>query len=144
MKKAICISAIAATLSGCATWGQFDTGLNTLIGKPVSLAVDVLGYPSGEREIVGMHLIQWGRSSQGFMPVSTPIQSYGTVATPRGFGSFSTTTMQTSMVPVSYNCSITLQVDANNIVTGYNYEGNLGGCRTYIQRLKKYRKQTGQ
>jgi hypothetical protein len=144
VQKTICVSiALAVALTGCATWGQFDAGLHTLVGQPLSTATDVLGYPTGEREIAGLHLVQWGRSSQGFVPITMPVHSYGTVSGPGGFGSFSSTSSQTSFVPVHYNCSITLRVDSTNVVTGYNYEGNLGGCGSYIKRLNQYRKLNG-
>lgn len=130
----------AATLTGCVTFGQMNQGLSLLVGQPLDTAVDVLGYPSGERTIAGRHLVQWGRSSQGFMPVTNTAQSFGTVAANGRWGTYSGTTTSTSYVPISYNCSITVQVDMTDRISGYQYNGNLGGCEPYIKRLNRYRK----
>lgn len=140
MRGYIGAAAVAATLTGCVTFGQMNQGLDALVGQPLDTAVNVLGYPSGERTIAGRHLVQWGRSAQGFMPVVNTAQTFGTVAANRGWGSYSGTTTSTSYVPVSYNCSITLQVDMTDRVSGYQYNGNIGGCGAYIKRLNRYRK----
>ncbi len=70
-------------------------------------------------------------------------QSFGTVNSSAGWGTFSGMTTQTSYVPVNYNCSITLQVDISNRISGYEYNGNIGGCGGYIRRLNRYRKANG-
>jgi hypothetical protein len=140
MRGCIVATAVAATLTGCVTFGQMDKGLASLVGEPLDTAVNVLGYPSGERTIAGRHLVQWGRSSQGFMPVVNTAQSFGTVTANGGWGTYSGTTTSTSYVPISYNCSITVQVDTADRISGYQYNGNLGGCGAYIKRLNRYRK----
>lgn len=50
MKRA-CVFLIAmAVLSGCATFGQMEEGLNALMGKDARVAFIVLGYPSSKQK----------------------------------------------------------------------------------------------
>lgn len=121
---------------GCATWGQFDKGLDNLVGSPISAAIDRIGYPNTEQTIAGTKVYRWGRSSQGAIYTPTTSTTYGTVSTARGFGTYSATTNGGYMTPVNYNCNLTLVVDENEIIRRYQYEGNLGGCQAYIKALK--------
>lgn len=139
----LCVGLGALLLGGCATWGQFDKGMNALQGRPLDDAINVFGMPSGERTISGRRYIQWGRSSSGFVPVTTPSTTYGNVNVGRAYGNYSSTTYSTSYVPVNYNCSVTMEVDENDRIMRGQYEGNLGGCEGYIKRLNRFRKQIG-
>lgn len=47
-------------------------------------------------------------------------------------------TTYTQVVPVSYNCLIKLVADSSGRLITWEYDGNLGGCRNYISRLKAY------
>lgn len=123
-------------LSGCATWGQLDEGLDSLINQPISTAIDRIGYPNSDQMIAGRKIYRWGNSQQSAMYVPTSSYTYGTVGanTP-----YSATTTGGTYVPVNYNCSIALEVDANEIIRRYQYNGNLGGCGSYIKALKNGR-----
>ena len=48
------------------------------------------------------------------------------------------TTTQNQMVPVNYNCLIKLVADSSGILRRWEYDGNLGGCSGYIERLNKF------
>jgi len=37
---------------------------------------------------------------------------------------------------LNFQCHITLEVDAKNIIQGGQYDGNLGGCEPYILALR--------
>ncbi|MGX8940139.1 hypothetical protein ACWWJF_05585 [Symbiopectobacterium sp. Eva_TO] len=111
-----------------------DDGLNRLVGKNKEVAFDVLGYPNQEQKFDDVKVYSWISSSTGFAVYSTPQTTYGTV----GNTSFYGTTTQTSAIPVEYNCKIQVATDINGIIKKYNYEGNMGGCETYIQRLNNY------
>ncbi|WP_186426354.1 hypothetical protein [Cupriavidus metallidurans] len=147
MKKILCVILAALPLGGCATWGQMDQGLNALSGRTLDDAINVFGMPSGEQQIAGRHYVQWGRSSSGFVPMSTPSQTYGNFNVSNGYrnayGNYSSTTYNTTMVPVNYNCTITLELDRDAIIRRGSYQGNLGGCTPYIKSLNRYREQMG-
>lgn len=135
MKKTISVIAMLG-LTGCATWGQLDEGLDSLVGRPLDVAITKLGYPATEQTIAGRKLYRWGNSTQGmaYMPSTTTtsgILGVGARAVP-----YTATTDGGSYVPVSYACNLTLATNSAGIVISYQYEGNLGGCERYINALK--------
>lgn len=139
IRSSVSCAASALLLTGCVTWGQFDQGLDSLVGRPLDDAINVLGMPTEERTVAGRRYIQWGSSSSGFIPVTSPSTTYGTVNTGRTFGTYSATTYSAAYVPVEYSCSITLQIGADERIQKTQYEGNLGGCESYIQALNRFR-----
>lgn len=133
MRKIIAGIVVALTLSGCATFGQMEDGLNGLVGQPLDAAVARIGFPSSERNVAGMRIVEWGRSNSAMIAMPTTATTTGYTSS----GPFSATTNSTTPVLLNYRCHIALQVDANNIITRYQYEGNLGGCAPYIRALKR-------
>ncbi len=136
MKK-IALLAAAAALTGCVTWGQMDDGLRGLIGQPINVAISKIGYPSTEQTIAGRKLYRWGvsRQSVDYMPMVTTTTGYSGVGA--SYTPNSSTTLGGTYISVDYNCQITLEVDAKEVITGYQYNGNRGGCEPYIKALNK-------
>lgn len=58
MKKTF-ITLFPLILAGCVTPGQFREGIDSLYGKPMSVAVDKLGLPTSEQTVAGMRLVKW-------------------------------------------------------------------------------------
>jgi len=143
MKRIAGVCALACTLSGCVTFGQMDKGLNALRYQPISTAVEVLGYPAGEREAAGLKLVHWGRQQTALMPFTSFSQSngYGAIGT-RPF-QYAGTSTATQLVPMNFQCEIDLAVGPTGTVQGYSYSGNIGGCEGYIKALNRYRKAAG-
>jgi hypothetical protein len=131
------LTAFVVAITGCATWGQMKEGLDDLLDRPISTAIDRIGYPSSEQSIAGRKLYRWGSSSQSAMYMPSTTTTTGSIGTGMGYRPFSATTTGGSYIPVSYNCEIVLEVDSNDIIKRYQYNGNLGGCRQYIQALRK-------
>lgn len=123
-------------LAGCTTWGQMNDGLAALQGQPLDSAIRVLGYPSGEQTIAGRRLVVWSSQSTGMMYMPQTATTYGNVYAPSGFASYNQTTSYGTMVPLHHQCKITMEVDAANTITGYSYDGNMGGCSRYIKSLQ--------
>lgn len=126
----------AAVLTGCVTFGQMDEGLRNLQGQPLSVAVAKIGYPSSERQVAGMRLVEWGRSSTaiGSMPVTSTTTGYAQAGSQ--IGTYGATTTSSAPMLLNFQCHITLEVDAKNIIQGGQYDGNLGGCEPYILALR--------
>lgn len=143
MKRIAGMCALTCALSGCVTFGQMDKGLSALRNQPVSVAVQVLGYPAGEREVAGMKIVHWGRQQTGLMPLTSYGQNsgFGTVGTTPF--SYTGTSASTQYVPLNFNCDIDLAIGPAGFVQGYQYSGNLGGCGAYIKALNRYRKSVG-
>lgn len=134
MKKIILASCFL--FSGCVTFGQMDTGLNSLVGKDKKVAFDVLGYPSQEQTFDSEKVYTWVNSTSGVMVYSAPETTYGTI----GNKQFNAVTNRTNAIPVEYNCKIQIVTDTTGAITKYNYDGSIGGCESYIQRLNRYTK----
>ncbi|MDR8077848.1 hypothetical protein KPA96_19525 [Burkholderia cenocepacia] len=120
-----------------------EKGLDALRNQPVSTAVQVLGYPAGEREVAGLKIVHWGRQQSGLMPMTSFGQNsaFGTVgATPFGYTGSSTSTQY---VPMHFNCDIDLSIGPGGFIQGYQYAGNIGGCSPYIKALNRYRESLG-
>ncbi|MCA8065490.1 hypothetical protein [Burkholderia sp. AU38729] len=143
MKKIVAMAVSTCTLVGCVSFGQMEKGLDALRNQPVSTAVQVLGYPAGEREAAGMKIVHWGRQQTGLMPLTSYGQNsgFGTVGTTP----FSYTGASTSMqyVPMNFNCDIDLAIGPGGVIQGYQYSGNIGGCSSYIKALNRYRESLG-
>lgn len=127
------------TLAGCVSFGQMEKGLDALRNHPVSTAVQVLGYPAGEREAAGLKIVHWGRQQTGLMPLTSYGQNsgFGTVGTTPF--SYAGTSTSTQYVPMHFNCDIDLSIGPGGYIHGYQYSGNLGGCSAYIKALNRYR-----
>lgn len=132
MKKKILV--VTLFLTGCATFGQMDEGLNSLIGKDKNIAFQALGYPSQEQTFDDTNVYTWTNSTTGVAMYSSPQTTYGTV----GNTSFYGTTTQTNYLPVEYSCKIQVATDKEGKIKNYNYSGNMGGCESYIYRLNSY------
>lgn len=135
MKKFIVLSFVASLLSGCATFGQMEEGLNALMGHKDETAFNVLGYPSGKQEFGSDILYIWGRNASGNLALPQTTTTYGNVGTTPFYG----TSTSIQNVPYSYNCTIKLMANYQGILSHWEYDGNLGGCTPYIQRLNKFR-----
>jgi hypothetical protein len=97
----------------------------SLVGQPRGTPADVLGNTAGEREIVGLHLVQWGRSSQGFVPIMTRVQSKAPFPAQVGLAHFP------PPAPKPHSCA--------SVITGGNLARRLGGGRYRLQLRGKPR-----
>jgi hypothetical protein len=138
MRKIIVTTALVTVgLSGCATFGQLEEGLDGLIGQNIQAAISVLGFPSGEREIAGIRVVEWGRSNNATFSMPTSSTTTGYLQSGTKMATYAATTNSSVPVVMNFNCNIALQVDSSNVIRRYQYEGNLGGCEPYIKALNK-------
>jgi len=133
MRK-ITLICVLISFAGCMSmsWEPMDEGLAALQGRHLDAAIDVLGLPSNERQIAGRKLFVWSTTSTGLLfnpATSTTSGNFGTVP-------YSQITNFSSFTPVGYECEISLQVDEQNVIQRFQYSGNLGGCRVYMERLR--------
>jgi len=131
MKKAALICVLLG-LAGCMSWEPMEKGLAALKGKRLDDAIDVLGFPSSERQIAGRKVFVWSTKSMGLLFNPATSTTYG------NFGStpYGQTTTLTSFTPVGYECEISIQVDDQNVIQTAQSYGNWGGCQVYMDRLK--------
>lgn len=127
---------IAVFLAGCATFGQMEDGLRSLMGKPDGDAFAALGYPSAKQEFGSDTVYSWYVNQYGSLFIPQTSTTIGHVGQTPAYG----TTTYTQAIPVNYNCQIKLIADKSGILKNWEYIGNIGGCTQYIRRLTDYLK----
>jgi len=132
MKKIIIF--ICIFISGCATFGQLDQGLNYMIGKDVSVAFNTLGYPSSKQTFGQDTVYYWSNNSSGTLFIPQTSTTYGTVGEASVYG----TTTYNQAVPINFNCLIKIVAGPDNIMKDWERKGSIGGCKPYIERVNDY------
>lgn len=123
-------------LSGCATFGQLEQGLKYMMGEDISVAFNTLGYPTSKQEFGQDTVYYWSISNSGTLLLPQTATTYGTVGTTPVYG----TTTYNQAVPVNYNCLIKLIANSAGTLKSWEYSGNIGGCKHYINRVDAYYK----
>ena len=124
MRKGILLLIFA--LTAC-VGTQMEKGLRSLVGDPIGVATSTLGYPDGQRTMMGDTIYVWSTDHQAYLPTVTG--TYGNVG---GVG-FSQNTY--GLMGVRAQCVIQLGVDANGTIKNWQYHGNPIGCRNYARAL---------
>lgn len=123
-------------LSGCATFGQMEDGLNSLMGRAEQEAFSVLGYPSGKQQFGSDTVYIWEVSKSGTLLLPQTITTYGNVGS---IPIYRTSTFNQA-VQVNNNCLIKVAANSSGTLINWEYSGNYGGCNNYINRLDAYNK----
>lgn len=114
MLKFLMYAAIPLVVSACTTFGGIEKNIEQkYLGKPIDAAIDGLGFPAAERTIAGRKLYTWtvGRSQPNL------------IAGPNG-------TLMVSGA-TSLSCTLNLEVDSQEVVKRYSYDGQLGACAAF-------------
>jgi hypothetical protein len=136
MKKITFVAAMLLTaVAGCTTFSQLEDGLNALVGRSESEAFNAFGYPNGQQVFGADTVYVWGRSRNTTMFLPQTKTTTGYVGTTPVYG----TTTSTQAIPMNFNCTIKVIVNSGIIKT-WEYDGNMGGCESYIKRLNAYLK----
>lgn len=132
MRKLVLAVLAAASLTGCATFKNIETGLAALEGQPVQAAFDRLGYPDGQMNVGADTVYVWGRSFMMNMPQYNTATTYGTVGTTP----YTANTGVMTSVPMQMQCSIKIAAGPDGVIKTWQYNGNVGGCSAYSSALK--------
>ena len=90
-----------------------------------------LGYPDGERQIMGDTIYIWSTSHNTSMPLVNTSNTTGMVGNVPVYG----TTSSTQWVPMNFNCTVQFAVGPDSIIKGYKWSGNEGGCKGFARAL---------
>ena len=131
MKKLLLILCLAF-LSGCATLNDLQDGLTSLEGVSQEELFATLGYPDGQMQMDEHTVVYvWGREFQSTYALPTTQNTTGYMGTT----DFSMQTTGLQFFPVNNMCSIKYIVK-DGIASQWEYFGNVGGCKPYIERVK--------
>lgn len=121
-------------VTGCATFGDMERGLESLKQKDASVAFDVLGYPSMQQKFDHDTVYTWQINNSGILVLPQTSTVSGNVGGVPVYG----TTTSSQIASVSYNCQVKVIADWQGKIKSWEYYGNYGGCKPYIARLKSY------
>lgn len=128
---------IGLLLTGCASFGDLERGLNALVDEDIDTAVSVLGYPDSKMDFKGQNIYIWSASRVG--TVIMPSTAYTT-----GYVGMTPYTAQTNYNQVSSyqaNCMLKISCDSSDRITTWQYEGSVSGCYDFINRLTAFANQ---
>ena len=92
-----------------------------------------LGKPTGQQETSGERVYVWTTDSDGTLAANPFAED------PGGGGGFSYAGSATrgGLIPVRFQCTIEVTVDAHDVIQHYQFEGSNAGCRHYRQDLSR-------
>jgi hypothetical protein len=93
---------------------QIRDGLNPLLGQPIQAAIDRLGYPSEQRQILGDTVYVWSNQP-------------GSVAYVSGNVAFASPLW----------CEIQIGTNPDGTIKRWQSRGNNGGCMAYANALSR-------
>tara|TARA_B100001057_G_scaffold401990_1_gene413684 strand:+ start:19 stop:822 length:804 start_codon:yes stop_codon:yes gene_type:complete len=130
---------LSITLSGCYTAAKMQALTDKHVYQHVDSLVAAVGMPSEEKVIAGRRMLTWYVSTGGVMPITTPSSSTGTVYGYGGVTHVTITSSTTTYVPFNFNCKLDAHVTDGYIIKQIYWDGNIGGCEIFYNRLKKYK-----
>lgn len=131
MKRIYLALLVLPILSACAS-SPVGPGLQALQGKNIRTAIDHLGYPDYEQEIVGDKVYTWSTRE-----IVTDVYPVATHHGRRGGGY--------RYVPdtYTYSCTIKIITDQNDVIKTSQAASRSGGCSTYNRAFDRILEQYG-
>lgn len=130
MRKIVVIAVISVLLVACAT-EQLNSGLRSLVGSNIQMAINVMGYPDSEREVAGQKIYLWSTNRTDVLPMATTATTAGAVGGTPYYG----TTTGMELVPFTAACKVQIAVNAQGVIQTFQWEGNEAGCARYARRF---------
>ena len=129
--------ALVLLLSGCAvqtfpTMGVLHDGLASMVGAPVDALVERIGYPESDVAVGGRKVYTWNHRKAFTYLVPETICRDEIVFHPRGRREVRRV-CETHQVEktVLHHCTIKVEADEAEKITGYSFDGNADGCERY-------------
>jgi hypothetical protein len=129
--RAAILCCSAALLASCINPGQFDRGLQGLVGKDIHAAFSRLGYPASQRVIAGDTVYTWSSSRHAEVALPTSSTTTGTV----GGDPFYATTTGHETTHLHFHCTVELITGADAVIKHFQWEG--GDCAHYARMLSR-------
>lgn len=106
-----------------------EKAMGSWVGYTIDDVIKSWGYPTEEKTIANHHIFIWNKSFTNYVPQSSNSTAYN---------SFNNTNIHTTTYGgyyVNYSCCRTFEVDENNKIISWQYQGN--GCANSYSRGKK-------
>lgn len=126
----ICLVAILFAPVVLADSASFnEKAMGSWVGYTIDDVIKSWGYPTEEKTIANHHIFIWNKNFTSYVPQNSNSTAYN---------SYSHTNIYTTTYGgyyVNYNCCRTFEVDENNKIISWQYQGN--GCSSSYSRGKK-------
>jgi hypothetical protein len=138
MKKYLLV-VVSTLVSGC-TVSHMSSGLDALMGQPISKAYQVIGYPDSRQDYGSEIVDVWSTCSSGGMVL--PQVANTTIQNP-SLGTSYGSTVYNTYVPTTAEYQIKIISDKKTgIIQNWEGYGNAYGAERYSRRLYEYYKST--
>lgn len=143
LKRSVAI-VFALLLTGCAvqtfpTMGVLREGLSSMMGAPVDTLVEKIGYPESDVTVGGRKVYTWDhRKAFTYLVPETicreRVVEHSTPNRPRApvrrkvVKECSTVQMEKTVL---HHCTIKVETDVAEIITGFTFDGNADGCERF-------------
>jgi len=115
MKTLITIM-ICTALVSCHSSEKISDGIRVIVGKPISYAVDSLGFPDSESDISGQKGYTWILQQDiALYMMDSQLDLTTTIA--------------------DHHCKLNIFVDENDIITKFRWNGHMDVCSLFADRL---------
>lgn len=127
---------LMSTFFGCSTFTDIQDGLGVMIGKPVSTAIEVLGYPTNKMEIGSDEVYIWNidRTEVDYVPQTA------TTTGQVGATKFSSSTTYSQAQIYQSVCTVRVISGRNGLIKNWDFSGNISGCQSFSERLDRFAK----
>ena len=134
LQKLIALIALPILLAGCLSpQDKFDNKSYRYVGQTAKFLFDRIGLPNFTGEVAGQKFYSWvyQNSDSITLPqynIATLGGDNGSDPEPTRFRTYSTTNN-------NYQCVIKAFVNADDIISEFEMDGNIGGCIPLVKRL---------
>lgn len=134
--------AFALLLTGCAvqtfpTMGVLREGLSSMVGAPVEILVEQIGYPDSDVSVGGRKVYTWDHRKAFTYLAPETICRDEIVFHPRGRREVRRV-CETHQVEktVLHHCTIKVEADEAENIIGFSFDGNADGCERFAAAFR--------
>ncbi len=134
--------AFALLLTGCAvqtfpTMGVLREGLSSMVGAPVEILVEQIGYPDSDVSVGGRKVYTWDHRKAFTYLAPETICRDEIVFHPRGRREVRRV-CETHQVEktVLHHCTIKVEADEAEEIIGFSFDGNADGCERFAAAFR--------
>ena len=134
LQKLIALIALPILLAGCLSpQDTLDNKSSRYVGQTSKFLFDRMGLPNFKGEVAGQKFYSW--VYQNSDSITLPQYNTATLGGDNGADPEPTRFRTYSTINYNYQCVIKAFVNANDIVSEFDMDGNIGGCIPLVKRL---------
>ncbi len=133
LKNISILGLIVCLISSCASTRVTD-GLNALMGYPIEMAFNIMGYPDAQMDVGSQKVYIWKTSSSSTYYTTQTSYNSGYV----GNNTYSGTSTYSVPQTIHSHAEIKIITDSSGRIINWDWYGNEYGLERYAGRLGKF------